>query len=198
MKSTVSSTEDGYTISHVDLGAFDLPGYPAYEAQNAATFLESVNYLMTLYPGIEKHVGAVFLNYKSITGLKGRWQQIADSPRTIADTGHNVDGVRSIVSELSKLSFNKLHIVWGTVNDKDLDPILSILPKDAFYYFCKPQIDRGFPSKELRNIASDHGLSGVDAGTVSDAIDLARTAATRRDLIFIGGSTFVVAEIEEL
>ena len=135
---------------------------------------------------------------KSITGLKGRWQILGYEPLTICDTGHNVDGIKQILVQLKSLVPKKVHIVFGAVNDKDVTTILQLLPKDYTYYFCQAQIPRALPVEELQEKGQSVGLQGSAYATVSEAIAAARQNAKPDEVIFIGGSTFVVAEIDEL
>ena len=132
------------------------------------------------------------------TGLKGRYQQIGLSPKIIADVSHNPDGLEILFNQISQESFTKLHIVLGVVADKDLDVALPFFPKEAVYYFCQANIPRAMPVKELAIAATAKGLNGTVYSTVSDALQAAKAAAKFDDLILITGSTFVVAEVEEL
>ena len=130
--------------------------------------------------------------------LKGRWQQLAINPSIFCDVGHNEAGVHAVLSQIAKQSFDKLHIVWGMVADKDATNILSMLPKNAFYYFCKPSVPRGMDAQQLTEIASKTGLNGQNNKTVNQALQMAKKKTSPNDLIFIGGSTFVVAELDNL
>jgi dihydrofolate synthase / folylpolyglutamate synthase len=132
------------------------------------------------------------------TGLKGRWQQLSTNPLIICDTGHNVDGIKQIVAQLKQQSFNTLHIVLGMVKDKDQLEVLALLPTHASYYFCQAKIPRALDATVLSELAHGCGLKGVVIADVNEAIQAAKRAAKQDDLIFIGGSTFVVAEIEAL
>lgn len=129
------------------------------------------------------------------TGLFGRWQQLAQSPYTVCDTGHNIDGLTEIVAQLKSCKYEKLHFIIGMVNDKDVTNVLSILPKDALYYFCKASIPRAMNEKILAEKASVAGLQGNTYTTVAEAYSAARQQAKAADMIYIGGSTFVVAEV---
>lgn len=139
-----------------------------------------------------------FKNIITNTGLKGRWQEIGKSPLTICDVGHNEDGIKEVLNQLDQLVFEKLHFVFGIVNDKSLNKILSLLPIEASYYFCAANIPRALKSKDLLAEASKYGLLGKEYPSVNKAIEAAQLEARKNDLIFIGGSTFVVAEIENL
>jgi len=128
------------------------------------------------------------------TGLMGRWQVIPGSPLTIFDVGHNYDGLSLTMQQLNELSCDSLHLVIGTVNDKELEGILKLLPSDAIFYFCKPDIPRGLDQGELKSMAEKAGLSGEAYESVAVAFRASRAAANNSDIIFVGGSTFVVAE----
>jgi dihydrofolate synthase / folylpolyglutamate synthase len=137
-------------------------------------------------------------NAKQLTGLKGRWQVLNHSPLTICDTGHNVDGINQILTQLHSLQPKQVHFVFGAVNDKDVTTILEMLPKNYRYYFCQATIPRALPVAELQQKADLVGLIGISYPTVAEAVKAAKENAAPDEVIFIGGSTFVVAEIEEL
>ncbi|WP_162052496.1 bifunctional folylpolyglutamate synthase/dihydrofolate synthase [Pontibacter pamirensis] len=137
-------------------------------------------------------------NTKAITGLKGRWQVISRNPLTICDTGHNEDGIKQIVKQLEALKPKHVHMVFGVVNDKDVTSILKLLPPQYTYYFCQANIPRALPVGDLQEKALNEGLSGQTFSSVPDAVKAAKANAAPDEVIFIGGSTFVVAEIEEL
>ena len=128
------------------------------------------------------------------TGLLGRWQKLSESPLIICDTGHNVDGISSIVKQIEATPFEKLHMVIGFVNDKNIDGILQLLPKNAEYYFTKASIPRAMDEKQLAQRAKHYGLTGESFSNVKSAIEFSKTKSNPNDLIFIGGSTFVVAD----
>ena len=136
-----------------------------------------------------------FLNVAKNTGLQGRWQLLNKSPKVICDTAHNIEGLSLVLNQLKKEDFDQLHIVLGVVADKNLDAILPLFPKNAIYYFCKPAVIRGLAVAKLQQKARAYELIGASYVTVSEAYKIAMTAAKTKDLIFIGGSTFVVAEI---
>jgi len=129
------------------------------------------------------------------TGLHGRWEILGHHPLIICDTAHNEAGVREVVDQLKNINFRKLHIVWGMVGDKDVGTILKLLPLDASYYFCKPAIPRGLDEQVLLEKSLEAGLSGNSYHSVKKAFKAARTEANEGDLIYVGGSTFVVAEV---
>jgi dihydrofolate synthase / folylpolyglutamate synthase len=132
------------------------------------------------------------------TGLKGRWQQLGERPLMICDTGHNAEGIREVMEQVQEQHFDNLHMVWGMAKDKKADDIFKILPKRAFYYFCQAKIPRAVNAEELCDQASRWGLKGTVIPDVNQAIKAASDAAAPGDFIFIGGSTFVVAEIDTL
>lgn len=132
------------------------------------------------------------------TGLKGRWQILGRNPLTICDTGHNEDGIKFIVDQISQYSYNQLFMVIGMVNDKDVSKVLGLLPKRADYVFCQANIPRAMPAEELADKAREAGLHGEVVKDVNAALALVKKKAGKEDLIFIGGSTFVVAEIKDL
>jgi dihydrofolate synthase/folylpolyglutamate synthase len=139
---------------------------------------------------IKKGIRKVIRN----TGFAGRWQILSRSPLTICDTGHNEGGLREVLSQIATMPFEKLHFVFGLVNDKAIGKLLGMLPKDAIYYFCKADIPRGMDAEELKREASEAGLHGKAYSSVREAVAGAQKNASAADLVFIGGSTFVVAE----
>ena len=131
---------------------------------------------------------------KANTGIRGRWEVLSKKPLTIADTAHNKDGITAVVKQLNKIKYKKLHLVLGAVNDKDITSMLALFPKNGTCYFCKPNIPRGLDAVELKMQAESIGLKGEAYHSVKRALQAARKAAIPSDLIYIGGSTFVVAE----
>ncbi|NDK54343.1 bifunctional folylpolyglutamate synthase/dihydrofolate synthase [Pontibacter fetidus] len=146
----------------------------------------------------EEAIRSGLANTKQLTGLKGRWQVLNYSPLTICDTGHNVDGINQILAQLQSLQPKQVHFVFGAVNDKDITNILEMLPKNYSYYFCQASIPRALPVTELQQQADKVGLRGKSYSSVAEAVQAARENAAPDEVIFIGGSTFLVAEIEEL
>lgn len=130
------------------------------------------------------------------TGLKGRWQVLQENPKVICDTAHNREGLLFVMKQLGKEKFSNLHFVLGVVNDKELKNILSLLPKMASYYFCKPDIPRGLDAEILKDKAAGQGLNGAVYNSVSAAYNQALFNANADDVIYVGGSTFVVAELD--
>lgn len=132
------------------------------------------------------------------TGLKGRWQRLYDKPLTICDTGHNEDAFKVIINQLMHLPHRRLWIVIGMVKDKEVGSVLSLMPRSATYVFCQATIPRAMPAQDLASQASAFGLTGEVREDVNDALNWALQQAGEEDLIFVGGSTFVVAEIANL
>ena len=143
----------------------------------------------------EKHIENGFLNVTENTGLMGRWQILGKNPKIICDTAHNTEGLSLVIEQIQQHKFNTLHIVLGFVKDKDLDIVLPLFPKDATYYFCKPNIPRGLDVSVLIDKGSYFNLKGYAYDSVSDALKAAIETASDKDFIFIGGSNFVVAEV---
>jgi dihydrofolate synthase/folylpolyglutamate synthase len=133
-----------------------------------------------------------------LTGLKGRWQTLCANPLVICDTAHNEAGIETIVDQIKHTPHKNLHFVFGTVNDKDTDKILDLLPKEAHYYFCQAKIPRALEASALTTLAQKYSLKGTAIPDVNEAIKMAMSKAGPDDLVFIGGSNFVVAEIENL
>ena len=136
-----------------------------------------------------------FQNVIKNTGLLGRWQQLNENPKIISDTAHNAHGLKIVLNQIQNEKFDELHIVLGVVNDKDLSDILPLFPKNAIYYFCKPNISRGLNVEILAENAKKHNLKGKVYNSVSNAYANAIKNSNTNDFIYIGGSTFVVAEV---
>jgi dihydrofolate synthase/folylpolyglutamate synthase len=169
-----------------------------YQLKNILGVLKSVDILNDLGFGINKR--ATLDGLKSVicqTGLKGRWQILSENPRMICDTAHNIAGISQVLSSLEKIEYCKLWMVLGFVADKDISSILSLLPKDANYIFCEANIPRALNSAKLLEEARKYGLVGEEIANVNEAIIYVKSKANLNDLIYIGGSTFVVAEISE-
>ncbi|WP_035668228.1 folylpolyglutamate synthase/dihydrofolate synthase family protein [Flavobacterium sp. 83] len=143
----------------------------------------------------QENIKSGLLQVVKNTGLQGRWQQLGEFPKVICDTAHNKNGLEIVLSQIQKETFEKLHIVLGVVNDKDLDEVLPLFPENAIYYFCKPNIPRGLDTTILQEKAKKHNLNGNTYSSVTEAYMSAKNNATKNDFIFIGGSTFVVAEL---
>lgn len=187
----VRSSDGEFTLK------FDLNG--DYQRFNLPGILEAVKLLRN--QGWNLSDTALQVGLESIseqTGLKGRWQLLQVNPIILADTGHNEAGIGEVVNQLKKYSYSKLWMVIGMVNDKDISKVLDLLPKEANYIFCQASIPRAMDAHELARKGNEKGLIGQVIPTVTEALEFARKNADSDDLIFVGGSTFVVAEIENL
>lgn len=166
-----------------------------YQKKNISTALKSIEILRKLDWTIsENNINDGLMNVVKNTGLYGRWQIISKKPLTICDTAHNIDGIKHIMKELKNTPHSNLHFVFGTVNDKETDSILSLLPKNALYYLCKANIERAMDTNTLYKKAKDLNLNCIPFASVKEALAAAKKAAKNKDLILISGSTFVVAE----
>jgi dihydrofolate synthase/folylpolyglutamate synthase len=184
--SPTSNDKEYYTL--------DLPGI--YQTRNLLTVLEAVHRLRHAgwnldQAAVHKGLGHV----KKLTGLHGRWELIHEHPDTILDVAHNVDGMRQLARQIELSDHEELHIVLGMVADKDIDEALSLLPRQASYYFTKASIPRALPEDRLAEQARSKGLEGKSYSTVAEALSAARAHAKPRDLIIVCGSVFVVAEV---
>ena len=165
------------------------------QEENADTALTAIEVLRK--NGIEIPDSAVakgFSEVVTLTGLRGRWEKLQDSPTLICDTAHNADGIGYIARQLESMPCNRLRIVFGMVDDKDIQPVLSLLPRKAEYYFTQASVRRAMRTPELHRLATNAGLQGNVFNSVPEAIKQALEESTPDDLIFVGGSTFVVAD----
>ncbi len=166
-----------------------------YQQKNTATSLCAIRELRKQISLPNEAVRKGFATVCETTNLQGRWQQLQSNPTIICDTGHNEAGMRYIAQQLKMLPYKTLRIVLGMVNDKDIDAMLSLLPTQAVYYFCNADIPRALPAEKLQAKAAQFHLQGKVFGSVANALQNAKKDADDDDLIFVGGSTFVVAEV---
>ncbi len=167
-----------------------------YQLKNLKGVLASIEKLRFLGWNItEENIIQGIANVIKNTGLKGRWDILQTHPFVVADTGHNEAGIKELLEQISLMKFEKLHIVWGMVNDKEISSILSMMPKDACYYFCQAKIPRALDARLLATQAGELGLQGKIYSSVRVALNAAKRTAKQHDMVLIGGSTFVVAEI---
>jgi len=167
-----------------------------YQRKNLPAVLKSVELLRKRGWQISDEVlYEALANIMSVTGLQGRWQILGANPMIVCDTGHNFDGITEVMEQIKQTPYKKLHVVFGMVNDKDPDKVLGLLPSDAVYYFTKSSIPRALNENILTEMAAGFGLAGCCYPSVGEAFDAAKQNAAREDLIYVGGSTFVVAEI---
>jgi dihydrofolate synthase / folylpolyglutamate synthase len=169
-----------------------LPGL--YQQKNIQTVLSSMNVLSKHFDISNKHIANGIQNVIRNTGLYGRWQTLQKSPKIICDTGHNEAGIKEIILNLKEERYTKLHWILGMVNDKDVDKVIKLLPGDAVYYFTKASIPRALDENILAERASNNGLRGEVYSNVESALEAAIRLAKANELIFIGGSTFTVAD----
>lgn len=173
---------------------FELKGL--YQKKNARTILTALPLLKEAgyrIDGQSVHNG--FAHVCELTGLTGRWQKLQDAPTLICDTGHNVGGITYIVEQLRQQTYRQLHIIIGMVNDKDISGVLALLPKEATYYFTKASVQRALPENELHRLATAAGLQGSCYPDVPAAVRAAQEKSLPEDLIFVGGSSFIVADL---
>lgn len=178
----------------------DFPEYESdltgdYQQKNKKTVLAALNVLNNHFSISDANIKDGFLNVVKNTGFMGRWQILQHNPMVVCDTAHNADGLKIVVNQIAKQKFDVLRIVFGVVNDKDLTEILPLMPKNAIYYFCKPNLMRGLDANILQEEFSRHDLKGKVYASVADAYKNALNDAGKNDFIYAGGSTFVVAEI---
>ncbi len=172
-----------------------------YQRSNLCTVLQAMEVLAPMFPQffegkkLEAAIRAGLLDLKKLSNFIGRWEYISQSPRVLCDSAHNEDGIKKAILGLQQIPHQRLHFVFGTVNDKSPDKVLSMLPKDARYYFVKANIPRGMDAGQLAERAANLGLKGKAYTSVRMALAAAKKAAKPDDLVFVGGSIFVVAEV---
>ncbi len=187
---------NGYTYHTRTYGQLkgQLGGY--CQEKNTRTILAAVSELNQAGYGITSASVANGISHVcELTDLMGRWQIISREPLTVCDTGHNTGGMQYITRQLRETPHQRLHIIIGMVNDKDVNTVLSMLPEDAVYYFTQASVKRAMPCEEFAGIARKHNLQGTCYGNVASAYHAARQNADKSDLIFVGGSTFIVADM---
>ncbi len=186
---------EGWLLKTKNYGSIEDELGGLVQEKNAATVLCSIDRLIE--QGYDIPIRSVQKGFATVietTGLQGRWQIIPSNPKIILDTGHNAGGMKYIVQQLQSMQYNHLHFIIGMVNDKDISSVLNLLSKKATYYFTQASVARALNAHELARIAQDKGLTGLAFPTVKEAVNAAKRNAIAEDLIFVGGSTFVVAE----
>lgn len=172
----------------------DLQGI--YQKKNIKTVLKASEILQQNdYKINDGHIKTGLNNVSNNTGLKGRWQVIQNNPLIICDTAHNIAALKEVISQLIRLEYSKLYFIVGFSDDKDLDKISKIFPENSEYYFVKPKVDRGKDSQDVKQIFQSNNRIGITQNSVNEAINQIKKTSTKDDVIFIGGSTFVVSEI---
>ena len=173
---------------------FELKGL--YQKKNKQTLLTALPLLKEAgYHIDEQAVRSGFAHVTSLTGLMGRWQKLQNSPTLVCDTGHNVGGIRYIVEQLKEEKYRRLHIVMGMVNDKDVRGVLGLMPKEAVYYFTQASVKRAMPAGRLKELGLEAGLRGECYADVPAAVRAAQKESLPEDFIFVGGSSFIVADL---
>lgn len=193
-----SDTEQKFDIwkdSQLYLEALEIPLMGNYQKKNLTTVMCALDILRQSFNLTDDDIVSGCSNVIRFTHLMGRWQILNKDPLAIADTGHNVAGLKEVVSQLQELRYNKLHFVLGMVNDKDIEHVLQLLPRNCEYYFCKADIPRGLDANKLAEAAFTMGLRGEVYDSVRDAYRSALNAARFGDVVFVGGSNFTVAEV---
>jgi dihydrofolate synthase / folylpolyglutamate synthase len=197
----VVKEENGKITVYFDQKSFveqiEFPLGGNYQQRNLCTALEALR-IYSIQTGFElskETIASGLAGVVANTGLQGRWQTLGKRPLVICDNGHNPDGIRQVMENIRETPHNKLHFVFGMVNDKNTEGILSLLPESARYYFCKPAIPRGLEAEVLAGEAKKFGLDGQVYQSVREALEAAKKTAKEDDLIFVGGSTFVVAAV---
>ena len=182
--------EKGFPVSY----ELDLPGI--YQTKNVLTVLEAIAQLQAMGWSIdEKSIAMGLRSTRRLTGLGGRWQKIGEDPAIIIDVAHNEAGIRQVLLQLEQTPHQRLHLIMGVVNDKSIENMLALLPKNAHYYFTKARLPRALPETELQRWANLAGLTGDTYPGVNSALAAAKTAAKPQDLILICGSIFLAAEV---
>ena len=167
-----------------------------YQAKNLKTVLAAIEQLQQCgFDIAPQAIADGLLQVVERTHLQGRWQTLSENPRIICDTGHNEGGIRYVVEQLQQQKYDRLHIVFGMVKDKNIDAVLQMLPREATYYFTQAHIPRALDATLLQHQALSFGLRGNAYSDTHEALDAARRAAAPDDLIFVGGSNYVIAEI---
>ncbi|MBR1517306.1 MAG: bifunctional folylpolyglutamate synthase/dihydrofolate synthase [Bacteroidales bacterium] len=176
--------------------AWSCPLAGSYQFKNLATFFQAMELLYIIGYGdiTDESIRSGVENVVATTGFAGRWQVIGHAPLTVCETAHNSDGIRAMLDKLSTLSYGRLHIIYGCVNDKDFSHILRMLPQDALFSFTQPSVPRALPVEQLAEVAHGMGLTGDAFPTVGDALKAVRQKAAPDDLILITGSIFLVAD----
>jgi dihydrofolate synthase/folylpolyglutamate synthase len=205
---TVPETKQLFTDTAANRGASihfaeDAPDFPfesdlqgTFQLENLRTAHMAIGLLKDAGWSISsQQIESGASNVIANTNFTGRWQTLSHTPLTITDIGHNEDGMRQVLRQIERTAHDELHFVLGMVNDKDVDTIISLLPQNATYYFCQAKIPRALPATELAASASAAGLSGSVILDVQEAMQKAQRNAAANDLVFVGGSAFVVAEV---
>lgn len=205
VKEAIPLTSGGYLYKTKTLANFKGELSGIYQEKNMNTIVVALHRMVDMgylcdcidpsdKQMVQEEMTKAFSNICNITGLMGRWQTIQQSPTVVCDTGHNVGGWQYLSKQLESIECDHMHIVFGMVDDKDVYGVMALLPKNATYYFTKASTKRAFPETSLKVFGDQFGLKGECYSTVEEAYNTALANATERDFIFIGGSTYVVAD----
>ena len=189
---------EGSIYGSTELDEFQCPLTGTYQLENIVTVAQAVDVINRTgrFAISESEMKKGLKNVIKNTGMAGRWQFISQKPLVICDTGHNVDGIRSVIENIKLIPHSHLHFILGMMNDKDISGILALLPRDnTTYYYCKPDVPRGLSVDELEREAGKLGFNGRRFESVKEALSQAKSKAADDDLVFVGGSNFVVAEV---
>ncbi len=187
------------TIHHGDLMLFSTDLHGKYQVKNIPGVLKVIALLNYLgFMMTDADISRGLANVKANTGLKGRWQKLGDNPLVICDTVHNISGMEDVIAQIGEQSYSRLYVIWGVVEGKNPELMLRQLPSDAHFIFCEPNLPRRMKAEKLHEIAVAMGIQGIIIPDVNDALETARSMAKNDDMIFIGGSNFIVAELKEL
>jgi dihydrofolate synthase/folylpolyglutamate synthase len=195
--------QSGFEVSHYDiykkgtlhLEQLELNAYGDYQRKNLQAVLQAIESLHPKQPVSETNLRTGLRELRTSTRFIGRWQVLGKAPLILCDSAHNEAGISLAMQELNRLSFERLHIVYGMVSDKDPEKVLRLLPREATYYFARPDIPRGLEAEKLAQAAQRLSLKGLVYPSVNEALEAARNKAGADDLIYVGGSIFVVAEV---
>jgi len=172
----------------------DLNGF--YQKKNILPVLTAIDLLQKDFSLKENKIKSALAHVKKLTGLFGRWEVIHEKPLVVLDVAHNQDGIKQLLRQIHEIKFNHLHLIFGMVKDKDIQKVLEQFPKEATYYFTKAQNPRALPEEELKEKANEYQLNGNSFPNVNEALRVALGNASKKDLIVVCGSVFVIAEVE--
>jgi dihydrofolate synthase/folylpolyglutamate synthase len=189
------TTYDVYREGKCVFEQLELNAYGDYQRKNLQAVLQASEWLQSKQLISEQQLRTGLRELRKRTRFLGRWQVLGRNPLTLCDSAHNEAGIKLAMEELERLDYQQMHIVYGMVNDKDPDKILKLLPASARYYFAKPDIPRGLEAEALQQAAKKAGLNGTKFISVADALQAAQSEAKPEDLIYVGGSIFVIAEV---
>jgi len=189
LNADICFADEANTMEWIDS---DLKGF--YQQINIRTALKTLDILVSEHDFDIGYWRTALQQVGSLSGLQGRWQKVGERPLVITDTGHNEEGIIQVVKNLAAEKYDNLHMVFGMVQGKNYKEVLNMFPKDANYYLVKPEVPRGLDVQELYRACSDLGIKSSPYSTIKDAYEAARSNANVEDCIFVGGSTFTVAD----